>query len=171
MSDQVTVRRVKTSDEEGLYDLWREFGSVYTKEKLARPLGIEWMVRYIDEDSMIRRISHEFATDDRHVCFVAESDGQLIGFISGYLDIEKERLYDRKGYIEDWFVGEEYRGAGIGRQLWEALMVEFETLDCSWIQLDVFASNPTIKFYESQGFATATVRMVKRPKDREGDSG
>lgn len=159
------IRRVAPSDEHGLRELWREFGQVFTKEKLARPLGIEWMQQYKNEDEMIEKAATEFATDPKHICFVAEREGVLVGFVSGCLNVDDDRVYDSKGSIEDWFVSEAYRGEGIGRRLWDALMDEFVRQDCSWLELNAFASNPAIEFYKSQGFTNSTVTMVKKLKD------
>lgn len=160
----VTIRRASLSDYDGLHLLLEEFGKVFTKEKLARPLGIEWLQEYKNEDEVIQKATKEFVTDPKHLCFVAEYDGALVGFITGRLNIDEDRVYDRKGYIEDWFVSEMYRGQGIGRQLWDALLEEFTAQGCSWLELGAFASNPAIEFYKSQGFVNSTVKMVKKLK-------
>ncbi len=160
----VTIRRAASSDYDGLYLLWEEFGKVFTKETLMRPLGIEWMNECKDEDEVLRKVTREFVSDPKHLCFVADCDGTLVGFISGCLNIDEDKVYDRKGYIEDWFVSETHRRRGVGRQLWDALLEEFTAQDCSWLELGAFASNPAIEFYKSQGFVNSTVKMVKKLK-------
>lgn len=52
------------------------------------------------------------------VAFVAEQDGQLVGFVEVSVRPYAEGCRtDRVGYLEGWFVEAHMRGFGIGRQL------------------------------------------------------
>jgi len=57
------------------------------------------------------------------VHFVAESgDGKLVGFVEADLRSHADGCDPSRpaGFIEGWYVAEEYRGRGIGRRLAEA---------------------------------------------------
>lgn len=57
--------------------------------------------------------------------------------------------------LEDLFVREETRGAGLGRALVDAALERARARGCRRIQLDVNEANPAaVALYESAGFVT-----------------
>lgn len=167
----MNIRRAEKKDYDGLRLLWEEFGRVYTESELMAPLGIEWYGEYHDEDKMIAMAAGVSAgesgagaygsiADDAVICYVAEVDGELVGFIQGRIVTNDEKIYSKCGFVDDWFVRAADRGTGVGRKLWEALMVDFADVD--YLQLEAYASNPAIETYKKLGFVVSEVRMVKK---------
>jgi GNAT superfamily N-acetyltransferase len=66
-----------------------------------------------------------------------------------------------KGYIGETVVREEYRGRGIGKELFEAAYKWLQDQGADHLELQVSAQNPKgIRFWESLGFTTSTQHMV-----------
>ena len=166
------VRRAESRDYEGLRSLWEEFGRVYTENELMAPLGIKWYGEYHNEDKMIAQAAevsvgesdagaYGSIADASVICYVAEDEkGALVGFIQGRIMVNAEKIYSKCGFIDDWFVTASARGTGIGKRLWEALMVDFAEVD--YLQLEAYASNPAIETYKKLGFVVSEVKMVKK---------
>jgi GNAT superfamily N-acetyltransferase len=78
--------------------------------------------------------------------FVAEVDGEIVGFAVYYI-----RYSTWKGsrlYLEDLIVTEEYRGKGVGKLLFNRLIQEAKELGFSGMVWQVLDWNePAIKFY------------------------
>ncbi len=90
-----------------------------------------------------------FYLDDNNVIFVAEDNGQVIGFIS-------INNYKDKGYIylDDYSVSEKYRGKGIGSKLMNmAFEFALEQGVEEVITHVVSANKESIKFYKNKGFS------------------
>jgi ribosomal protein S18 acetylase RimI-like enzyme len=162
MKNKVLVRRVNPRDRDRLYKLWDEFGRVYTKKKLTKPLGLTWTEEYLDESAIISETTDEFISDPKHICFVAELENNLIGFISGCLNINEKKIYARKGYIEDWFVSENYRNQGVGKKLYNELIKEFAKEKCDNLEIHAYVSNPAIEMYRKLGFQDMVLKMIKK---------
>ena len=79
--------------------------------------------------------------------FLAEADGVIIGFALYY-----NRYSTWKGqrmYLEDFIVTESFRGQGVGRLLFDRLMVEAKEKGLSAIVWQVLKWNePAINFYK-----------------------
>jgi len=74
------------------------------------------------EDEHCREVSTLFGEGPvPMVAFVAEQDGQLVGFVEVSIRPYAEGCRtDRVGYLEGWFVEAHVRRRGIGRQLFAA---------------------------------------------------
>lgn len=94
---------------------------------------------------------------------VSEYEGRIVGAI--LYKVEKNPddslLKDRKyGYIEEMIVSEIYREKGIGKQLLDYAIKDFQTKYLKEIEIDVWEKNKTgLKFYEDHGFKTIRRRM------------
>ena len=88
---------------------------------------------------------------DEKICaaFVAEVDGKIIGFALFYTNYSTWK--GKCLYLEDFFVLPEYRGAGIGSQLFDAvvsLAKERGVKRMDWQVLDW--NTPALNFYEKK---------------------
>jgi ribosomal-protein-alanine N-acetyltransferase len=84
--------------------------------------------------------------------FIAETEGQLLGFSVG-------KLVTEIGELESIAVASEARGQGIGQALLQAVADWAQTTGAVRIELEVRASNVrAIKFYERSGFYRESLR-------------
>ncbi len=83
--------------------------------------------------------------------FVAEVDGQTVGYIGSYFVLDE-------GNITNVAVMPEFRRKGIARGLIEALKECAEEKELSFLTLEVRASNPARLLYEKMGFSEVGVR-------------
>jgi GNAT superfamily N-acetyltransferase len=90
------------------------------------------------------------ATSDEAEVFVAEEDGELVGFCTVYLDIESVR-FGRRAWVEDLAVHREHRSAGLGKGLLDAAKGWARARGATHLELD---SAPTRvdahRFYERE---------------------
>ncbi|MEJ8757146.1 GNAT family N-acetyltransferase [Pontibacter sp. H259] len=94
--------------------------------------------------------------------FVYEAHGTLAGMIICQLKQSiKGFELSRKGYLAETIVKKEYRGQGIGKELFEAAQNWLQDNGADHIELQVAVKNEAaIRFWEELGFTPATQHMV-----------
>jgi GNAT superfamily N-acetyltransferase len=92
-----------------------------------------------------------FGPNPFYFCLIAESDGQPAGFALYFFNYSTWK--GRPGlYLEDIFVGPEFRGRGIGRALLERVAAIAVENNCPRLQWEVLDWNtPAIEFYRAMG--------------------
>lgn len=94
-----------------------------------------------------RHIDQDVARDE-HGVFVAEIDGQVVGYITTWLDLEAG-----VGNIPNLAVAAAHRGSGIGRRLIEHALDHFRASGMSYARIETLAQNEVgQKLYPSCGF-------------------
>jgi ribosomal protein S18 acetylase RimI-like enzyme len=95
------------------------------------------------------------------VCFVAEDDGQLIGFV---LVASSYETLEEVAHIEWMAIAPEYQGQGIGKQFLLALQDELLRMGRSEMVADVASDNKsTLDILHKEGFQeTVSVVFLKR---------
>lgn len=81
--------------------------------------------------------------------YVAEQDGNIIGFTSGGMERSGDLLY--KGEIYALYLLEEYQRQGIGRMLVEASVISLLAGGLESMLIWVLRDNPSRRFYETIG--------------------
>ena len=100
--------------------------------------------------------------------YVAIESDQVVGMIAGYVHEYDERdkldyLCPRRGEVAELIVSKHTRSAGIGSKLLLVLEDYFKSIDCKYIQIDVFAYNEGGKrFYYKHGYEDRLVKVFKK---------
>jgi glucosamine-phosphate N-acetyltransferase len=104
-----------------------------------------------------RDILKKIITDPKHIIYVAEENGRIVG--STTLLIEQKFIHNggRVGHIEDVVVSKEYEGRGIGLKLVTSLLEKAEKMNCYKTILD--CTDELIPFYERIGFKQESNQM------------
>lgn len=126
-----TIRKANTADLQAIHDLVRELA---TYEK-AEPEFVASLADY--------QADFEAGIYDAHV---AEADGKVVGMALYYMTYStwKGRMF----YLEDFVVKEEYRGLGLGQQLFDAFLQEAKDRKCRLVKWQVLDWNePAVRFY------------------------
>ncbi len=125
----MTIRKMKADDYSQVYRLW---------------LSCEGMGLYSGDDSEYG-ISM-FLKCNPDTCFVAETDGKIVGVILVGTD-------GRRGYIYHTAVDINYRRMGIGKRLVCAAMDSLKSMNIAKAALVVFSENEQGNaFWEKMGF-------------------
>jgi len=144
------IRRCSPNDLRLIVDLAQSYTSFDTKPT------------FVDIEGMYSKSPEYF--------YVAEDDqGRVVGFISGYerkgLPEEVLRSWKAKkvGYIELMAVDIPYRRTGIGKNLMNTLLNEFQRNGIDTVNLDVpGGQEAAIGLYKSLGFEVGAYNMRKR---------
>lgn len=116
---------------------------------------------YKDIDKEIDWQADEYYKDKYRV-YVAESDGKLVGYIAGTVKLKEDKVLDRAGYIDNWYMADEHRNNGVGKQLWKKLEDYFREQKCNHLLLDIWAENDSAhQMYEHMGFIEEQINLVK----------
>ena len=97
------------------------------------------------------------------VVFVAEKDGEILGFACGWITKRPEHLYKERlmGDFCYLFVKEEYRGKGIGRKLAETMLDFFRKKGVRFVVLETHLKNERAReLYRELGFEEISVNLV-----------
>lgn len=112
----VSIRKAITSDGHALYAAWealRHHYAVVDRRIVPTPVSQEEFVA--DFGEMLAR--------ETSVAFVAELDGEIMGFLSGGIEANQPgRLPDRHASIGYLYVEPSARRLGVGTRLYEALV-------------------------------------------------
>jgi GNAT superfamily N-acetyltransferase len=88
------------------------------------------------------------------VVLVADSGGQLVGFLTGYLDIHSVR-FGYRAWIEDFAVHPGWRSQGIGKRMLDAAKEWARERGATHLELDsALARSDAHRFYEREGAQT-----------------
>lgn len=156
------IRRATLHDKKELVRLIKEFESsdknLSEKQRSIRA--------YKDLEKIAQEKAEKYVSQPEYTVFVAEENRVLKGFICGGIKDKKYRVYNKEGYVEDWFVEKDYQGQGIGKKLFDKLVEEFKKTGCTHIGLDTHLENKkAIEIYENMGFTKRLVTFFKLLKD------
>jgi GNAT superfamily N-acetyltransferase len=132
--DSIKIRRAKKEDCEAMMDLVREL-AVYEKAPEEVTVDIEHF------------IESGFGDNPVWWAFVAEVDNKVIAFALYY--IRYSTWKGQRLYLEDILVTEKMRGKGIGKLLFDQLIVEAKEKGLNGLVWQVLEWNePAINFYK-----------------------
>ena len=90
----------------------------------------------------------------------AKLDETVIGFAK--TELLPDPVWERLGYIGDFYIAAEYRGRGHGREFARLLYDWFAQQGIKSVRLYVRTDNPgALAFWEKEGFETARYQMRK----------
>ncbi len=150
MTSKVEIRPYRAADLPALREITMEaFDGVSIDQIIERRYGLlgdsDWKTRkagHIDDD--VRR--------DVDGMFVAEQDGQIVGYITTWRDVVAGI-----GHIPNLAVREGYRGKGIGRQMIQHGLDFFEATGMTHARIETLAHNEAgDHLYRSMGFTEIT---------------
>ena len=116
-----------------------------------------------DAEKVMRRFLADLSSSSHSCLFVAESGGEVVGFLSGELR-EGSPAFSPKTWaaVEDVYVVPELRSLGIGRDLFEAFQEWAHRKGATGVSLQVAAGNRRAReFYDRLGFREVSVYEVK----------
>ena len=107
----------------------------------------------------------EIVTDRNRPVFVAEEDGEVLGYCFCILQRVEQSNMKRDSmtlYVDDLCVDEKRRGQHIGQQLTDFVTAFAREIGCYDITLNVWEGNdPALTFYRRNGFTTRKTVMEK----------
>ena len=145
----MTIRPYQPSDLEELRRMTIEgFDGIAIDQNVEKQFGIlsgrDWRWR------KARQVDEDCAANPAGV-FVAEENGEVLGYISTRLDRETG-----KGRIPNLAVATTARGRGLGRQLLESALDYFRREGMSFAMIETMENNPAGQhLYPSCGFVEA----------------
>lgn len=100
---------------------------------------------------------------DSHTCtYVAEANGQLIGYVLGVVVDYPPEMFQQEpsGFLADIYVDEAHRRSGVGKALVDALAEWFRAHDLSYFEWHVAARNQeAVAFWRAMGGRDVLIRM------------
>ena len=152
------IREAKTEEAEKISkELWlplaREMEEVSGYNQLKEDIDVQEVIEH----------KRDKIDGEEGFFFVAEENGELLGFISGKVK-ESAPVFSRgeKLKVNELFVKEKFRRKGVASMLLEDVEKKARRRDCSTLELDVNKANKSAqKLYRDRDFETERKRMVK----------
>ena len=121
------------------------------------------LIEYRDYDRILRDDLETLLRDRTSHVLVAESQGVVVGYITGRTTVEARRVLSRRGVVEDWYVAPESRGAGTGSLLLREIEARFAAAGCEVIESATWSSNEGARrAHDALGFREIRVMYRKR---------
>lgn len=120
-------------------------------EAIFIPEGVEAPPMEIINQPELQVYVDGFGTKNGDICFVAESDGVIVGAVW-------VRIMDDYGHVDDETpsfaisLSKEYRGKGIGTELMKQMLTELKDGKYKKAPLAVQKQNYAVKMYKKVGF-------------------
>lgn len=152
-----TVRLAVQSDFEVVQDLNHQL--FVSDSQHSQDLNTNWPY----EDEGISYYKKRISGGDG-VCFVAEVDGSVVGYvIGGWSHINFSAYKGKRGELENIYVLKDYRKSGVGAALMVELEKWFKENGAEYVMVNAFAKNAgAIAFYEHEGFELYSTTLWKR---------
>lgn len=149
----LTIRRAEVRDAEAVQELWKELIRYHRSIEAFRP---ERWDRPADE-VIGPRLAAVWEDPEHQAIFVAEQDGQPLGFVCTQL----REGGPCPGNIDTLVVEAGERGQGVGRALLDAALSWCRANGAHEVSLDcIWPNRLARRFYESQGFRPLLVTYV-----------
>lgn len=155
MNMPVTIRRAQQSDIDSLVTLWQEIADYHAELDPRFALASDARTKY--REHLTRLLG-----DDNWRVFIAEEDGNAIGFITG--TVRENPIFAQRwaGHISDAFVTARYRRRGVGEQLVRVIGDWFRERNVDYLELGAASFNPVAQsFWRKMGFEPYMIRMRK----------
>lgn len=161
MSQDIVIRAATRADHARVLRFHREL-YIGHRDELARP-DIVPLLAYRDIEGTLRDdVSGLLEGRDTRV-LLAERGGQVVGYVTGHVEVDTRRVLQRKGVVEDWFVVRAERGHGVGRLLLDTLVESFRLDGCELVESGTWAFNEGArKAHAAAGFIEIEVKFRKR---------
>ena len=165
-----TIRQVRRRDEVAVTELWQAL--------LESQTALD--DRFRMSDDALERWQNDFPTwlgADTRRLFVAEEDGQVVGFATAERWTPSPVYAPSVGvYVSELYVDDEARREGVGQQLVEAVRGWAETLGADHLRVGVLAENAAGEaFWKTLGatpFSTTyTIGLAPTPTPEERPKG
>lgn len=102
-------------------------------------------------------------TKPDHCALVAESEGEIVGYIVGNLKEEPIRIKAKYAELEDMLVLPKFRNQGIGSKLLEEFISWCKRKKVNYLSAKVTAKNrQAVKFYKEHGFKDYILTLEKK---------
>jgi GNAT superfamily N-acetyltransferase len=119
------------------------------------------LIAYRDYERILADDHRALLIDRSAIVLIAERDDRAIGYITGRVTVEARRVLPRRGIVEDWFVSEEAREAGVGALLLRELEKRFIERGCELIESATWSANEGARrAHDALGFRE--IRVVYR---------
>ena len=141
------VRFAKTEDAERINELRRQVNELHVN---GRPNHFK-----AGFNQELRDHVYMYLTGGIGYAAVEEEDGQVRGMVLvDYIDRPESpyRYAERFAHIAEICVDEQYRRQGIGQRLLDFVKADAKEKGFSRIELDVWAFNDALAFYEAEGY-------------------
>jgi ribosomal protein S18 acetylase RimI-like enzyme len=153
--ENILIREIKDSDVTAVARLWFELS------KLHEDFTPYYKIRSDSESVLI-----EHVRDVRKrgcVILVAESDGVISGFVSGYVIRRNPHLdVGIVGKVDNFYVSEKYRRNGIGSKLLTTLIETFRKQGVVHFEISCDLQNPdALRLYRKLGFVDQKILLIK----------
>lgn len=130
--------------------------------------NIKWDTDFKEDWSFSKDAERYYSktiADDDSCCYLAESDGKLVGYISGC----KTSVNYRKGMraeIENIAVLPDYRKQGVATKLYKTFLTWARENSCEKVYVNTYFNNSdAVEFYKSLGFKEIDVSLEKKVSD------
>ncbi len=134
------VRQARLEDRGALVELHRALYVEYRGQVM--PAELEPLYAYRRFDEVLAEDVAAMLRNPATTLLLAEDEGgRVVGYVSGYVSHDPRRLLSRKGVLGDWYVREEFRGSGVGRQLVDELFASFADAGCSVVETSTWPFN------------------------------
>ncbi len=160
----ITVRPYQQTDQESLLKLLTEL-----QDHVASidPEGKQREPAHFDADAYTQHLLKKVSQSEG-IIFLAEIDGDIAGCIAGSIpELSEEDLLEtyssREGVIEELIVREQFRGKNIGHVLMQNMEEYFQSNQCEFIRVGVFAPNErAYHFYKKMGYKDRYLEVLKK---------
>ena len=154
----INIRRASKADRDLMIVFHHSLYVDYREEVLAPELAP--LYAYKNLGTTLREDVDSILASPRAMVFIAERDGEPVGYITGHLEEDKRRELSRKCVVEDWYVEKEARGAGVGRALFDALLEASRERGCVVVESTTWAGNENARAaHRSLGFQEIEIKM------------
>lgn len=146
MSYDIAIENACMDDLKSIQLLFRKMFDIFHEDQDVEYPFSESGERYLKE-----RIEEGFA-------IVAKHNNCVIGFLTGSIEPALDfKLYENYGFIQNMFIIDEFRDAGIGKSLIDAFKDKCKEQGISYIHTDSDANQSLINFYTGNGFKISGV--------------
>ncbi|MBD3362363.1 GNAT family N-acetyltransferase [Candidatus Dojkabacteria bacterium] len=159
MTDSVKIERLSRKHRQAIRKLMDEFFKDFNRGFLFTD-KLRKLEEYKNIDHVIKKELEKYF---EWTGFVAIKDNKIVGYIIGHIKEEKQKVLERKGCIEEFFVTENKRGEGVGRLLMNRIIKYFEKKKCDVLAIEAYSVNKkSIDYYRKLGFVDFSMKLVKR---------
>lgn len=102
--------------------------------------------------------------DSKYISYLALREGKIIGFMSLVKELISERMI-----LDLIQVDQNYRGKGIGRELWKIAVEEARIAGAKEIYISAFPAEETINFYRAMGADVTDKPIISIANDEPDD--